>query len=99
LFRNSATVSATTTAAVSAVVVATARGGRHRRKTIAIDSAETARAIDFCREFFQKTMFEDVLGWTDPSNNKAYLSEQISCTTTRKAFSTLPRRTSRISAR
>ena len=25
-------------------------------------------------------MFEDVLGWTDVSNNKAYLSEQISCT-------------------
>ena len=49
-------------------------------KTVAIDSAETARAIDFCREFFQKTMFEDVLGWTDVSNNKAFLSEQISCT-------------------
>ena len=49
-------------------------------KTVAIDSAETARAIDFCREFYQKTMFEDVLGWTDVSNNKAFLSEQISCT-------------------
>ena len=49
-------------------------------KTVAIDSAETARAIDFCREFYLKTMFEDVLGWTDVSNNKAYLSEQISCT-------------------
>jgi len=49
-------------------------------KTVAIDSAETAKAIDFCREFFQKTMFEDCLGWTDVSNNKAYLSEQISCT-------------------
>lgn len=49
-------------------------------KTVAIDSAETARAIDFCREFYQKTMFEDVLSWTDVSNNKAFLSEQISCT-------------------
>jgi multiple sugar transport system substrate-binding protein len=49
-------------------------------KTVVIDSAETARAIDFCRKFFQDTMFEDVLGWTDVSNNKAYLSEQISCT-------------------
>ena len=49
-------------------------------KTVAIDSAETARAVDFCREFFQKTMLEDCLGWTDVSNNKAYLSEQISCT-------------------
>ncbi len=58
-------------------------GGRETEpdgKTIAIDSAETARAIDFCREFFQKTMFEDCLGWTDVSNNKAYLAEQISCT-------------------
>src|SRR6267154_4490481 len=49
-------------------------------KTVAIDSAETAHAVDFCREFYQKTMFEDVLGWTDVSNNKAYLAEQISCT-------------------
>ena len=49
-------------------------------KTIVIDSDETARAVDFCRKFFQQTMFEDVLGWTDPSNNKAFLSEQISCT-------------------
>ena len=49
-------------------------------KTVAIDSAETARAVDFCRTFFQQTMFQDVLGWTDVNNNKAYLSEQISCT-------------------
>lgn len=49
-------------------------------KTIAIDSAETARAIDFCRKFYENTMFEDVLGWTDPSNNKAWLGQQISCT-------------------
>ena len=49
-------------------------------RTVAIDSAETARAIDFCRKFYQETMFEDVLGWTDVSNNKAYLAEQISCT-------------------
>jgi multiple sugar transport system substrate-binding protein len=49
-------------------------------KTIVIDSDETARAVDFCRKFYQQTMFEDVLGWTDVNNNKAYLSEQISCT-------------------
>lgn len=49
-------------------------------KTIVLDSDETAQAVDFCRKFFQQTMFEDVLGWTDPANNKAYLSEQISCT-------------------
>jgi multiple sugar transport system substrate-binding protein len=49
-------------------------------KTIVIDSDETARAVDFCRKFYQATMQEDVLGWTDPSNNKAWMSEQISCT-------------------
>ena len=49
-------------------------------KTVVIDSDETARAIDFARKFFQETMLEDVLGWTDPNNNKAFLSEQISCT-------------------
>lgn len=49
-------------------------------KTVVIDSDETARAVDFCRKFFEQTMFQDVLGWTDPSNNKAYLAEQISCT-------------------
>jgi multiple sugar transport system substrate-binding protein len=49
-------------------------------KTITIDSDETAHAVDFARKFFQDTMFEDVLGWTDPSNNKAWMAEQISCT-------------------
>ncbi len=49
-------------------------------KTIVLDSDETARAVDFCRKFFQQTMFEDCLGWTDPSNNKAWMAEQISCT-------------------
>jgi multiple sugar transport system substrate-binding protein len=47
-------------------------------KTVVIDSNETARAVDFVRKFFQDTMFEDVLGWTDPSNNKAWYAEQIS---------------------
>ena len=49
-------------------------------KTVVIDSDETARAVDFARKFFRDTMFEDVLGWTDPSNNKAWMAEQISCT-------------------
>jgi multiple sugar transport system substrate-binding protein len=49
-------------------------------KTVLIDSSETAKAVDFCRKFYQETMFEDVLGWTDVNNNKAYLGEQISCT-------------------
>jgi multiple sugar transport system substrate-binding protein len=33
-----------------------------------------------CRRFYKETMLEDCLGWTDVSNNKAFLSEQISCT-------------------
>lgn len=49
-------------------------------KTVVIDSDETAKAIDFCRKFYQDCMFEDVLGWTDVSNNKAWMAEQISCT-------------------
>ena len=49
-------------------------------KTVVIDSDETARAIDFGRKFFKDTMLDDVLGWTDVSNNKAWMAEQISCT-------------------
>src|SRR6058998_1751885 len=49
-------------------------------KTVLLDSDETARAVDFCRRFYKETMLEDVLGWTDVNNNKAFLGEQISCT-------------------
>jgi len=49
-------------------------------KTISIDSDETARAVDYCRRLYKDTMLEDCLAWTDVSNNKAFLSEQISCT-------------------
>jgi multiple sugar transport system substrate-binding protein len=49
-------------------------------KTIVLDSDETARAVDFCRNFYQDTMMEEVITWTDTSNNKAFLTEQISCT-------------------
>src|SRR5215475_2643182 len=49
-------------------------------KTVLLDSAETAKAVDFCRRFYKETMIEDVLGWTDVNNNKAFLGEQISCT-------------------
>jgi len=49
-------------------------------KTISIDSDETARAVDYCRRLYKETMLEDCLGWTDINNNKAFLSEQISCT-------------------
>jgi multiple sugar transport system substrate-binding protein len=49
-------------------------------KTVVIDSDETARAVDFARKFFRDTMLDDVLGWTDVSNNKGFFAEQISCT-------------------
>ncbi|MGH7386183.1 MAG: ABC transporter substrate-binding protein [Candidatus Rokuibacteriota bacterium] len=49
-------------------------------KTVLIDSDETAKAVDFCRRFYKETMTEDVLGWTDVNNNKAYFGEQVSCT-------------------
>jgi multiple sugar transport system substrate-binding protein len=49
-------------------------------KTIVLDSDETSRAIDFVRKFYHQTLLEDCLGWTDVSNNKAWMSEQISCT-------------------
>ena len=50
-------------------------------KTVLIDSDETAKAVDFCRRFYKETMFEDVLGWTDVDDNKAFFfGKQISCT-------------------
>jgi hypothetical protein len=44
-------------------------------KTVLIDSSETAQAVDFCRRFYKETMIEDVLGWTDVNNNKAFLGD------------------------
>ena len=49
-------------------------------KTIVIDSDETARALDYARKLFKDCVLEDCLGWTDVSNNKAWMAEQISCT-------------------
>ena len=63
-------------------------------KTIVIDSDETARAIDYCRRLYKETMLEDCLGWTDVNNNKAFLSEQISCTNNAELILWRPRRTS-----
>jgi multiple sugar transport system substrate-binding protein len=61
-------------------------------KTVVIDSDETARAVDFARKFFKDTMFEDVLGWTDVSNNKAWFAEQISCTNNAESILWLAKR-------
>jgi multiple sugar transport system substrate-binding protein len=49
-------------------------------KTVTIDSEETAKALDYARKLFKDCVLEDSLGWTDVSNNKAWMAEQISCT-------------------
>src|ERR1700745_3525513 len=61
-------------------------------KTVVIDSDETAKAVDFARKFFKDCMLEDVLGWTDPSNNKAWYAEQISCTNNAESILWLAKR-------
>ena len=61
-------------------------------KTVLLDSSETAAAVDFCRRFYKETMFEDVLGWTDVSNNKAFFGEQISCTNNASSILVVGRR-------
>jgi multiple sugar transport system substrate-binding protein len=49
-------------------------------KTIHLDSAETAKAVDYVRTLYQQGCIEDCVGWLDPANNKAFLTSQISCT-------------------
>jgi len=49
-------------------------------KTVSIDSAETAQALDYARKLFTDCVLQDSLGWVDVSNNKAWMAEQISCT-------------------
>src|SRR5260370_41436925 len=61
-------------------------------KTVVSDSDEPARAVDFARKFFKDTMLDDVLGWTDVSNNKAWYAEQISCTNNAQSILGLAKR-------
>jgi multiple sugar transport system substrate-binding protein len=49
-------------------------------KTITLDSAETARAVDYVRTLYKEACIDDCIGWLDPANNKAFLTSQISCT-------------------
>jgi multiple sugar transport system substrate-binding protein len=49
-------------------------------KTIHVDSAETAKCIDYVRKLYKEGCIEDCVGWGDPGNNKAFLTSQISCT-------------------
>jgi len=81
--------------ALSAAVVLRRPRGRGRRQDHRDRFRRDRAAIDFCRKFFKETMFEDCLGWTDVSNNKAFLSEQISCTNNAESICGRPRRTFR----
>ncbi len=49
-------------------------------KKVALDTSETARAVDFVRKLYKEACIEDCVGWLDPANNKAFLTSQISCT-------------------
>jgi len=49
-------------------------------KTIAINSPETAKAVDYRRKLFQDGESEDVLSWDDSGNNRAFLAEALSVT-------------------
>jgi multiple sugar transport system substrate-binding protein len=49
-------------------------------KTITLDSAETAKAVDYVRTLYKEACIDDCVGWLDPANNKAFLTSQISCT-------------------
>jgi multiple sugar transport system substrate-binding protein len=49
-------------------------------KTIHVDSAETAKAVDYVRKLYKDACLDDCVGWLDIHNNKAFLTSQISCT-------------------
>jgi multiple sugar transport system substrate-binding protein len=46
---------------------------------VAIDSPETVAALEYAKQLYQ-TYIDGVLSWLDPSNNKAFLADQISLT-------------------
>jgi multiple sugar transport system substrate-binding protein len=49
-------------------------------KTVAINSPETAKVVDYRRQLFKDGETEDVLSWDDSSNNRAFLAEAVSVT-------------------
>jgi multiple sugar transport system substrate-binding protein len=49
-------------------------------KKVALDSSETAKAIEYVKRLYKEACIEDCIGWLDPANNKAFLTSQISCT-------------------
>jgi multiple sugar transport system substrate-binding protein len=49
-------------------------------KKVALDSSETAKAVEYVKRLYKEACIEDCIGWLDPANNKAFLTSQISCT-------------------
>jgi multiple sugar transport system substrate-binding protein len=49
-------------------------------KKVALDTSETAKAVDYVRRLYKEACIEDCVGWLDPANNKGFLTSQISCT-------------------
>ncbi|MBI3966198.1 MAG: extracellular solute-binding protein [Chloroflexi bacterium] len=49
-------------------------------KTVAIESAETLKAVEWAVELYNTVLAPGALSWDDSSNNRSYLAEQISCT-------------------
>ncbi|MCI0527895.1 MAG: extracellular solute-binding protein, partial [Nitrospira sp.] len=49
-------------------------------KTIALDSPETLQAVEFMVALWKEAFDETGLSWTNISNNRAFLTQQISCT-------------------
>ncbi|MFB0507031.1 MAG: ABC transporter substrate-binding protein [Thermodesulfobacteriota bacterium] len=49
-------------------------------KTVAINSPETAKVVDYRRKLFEVGETSDILAWDDSSNNRAFLAEAISVT-------------------
>jgi len=49
-------------------------------KTVAINSPETAKAVDYRRELHKVGETDDVYAWDDAANNRAFLAEAVSIT-------------------
>ena len=49
------------------------------KNNVAIDSPETVAALEYAKQLYA-TYIDGVLSWLDPSNNKAFLADQISLT-------------------
>ncbi|HTU01762.1 MAG TPA: extracellular solute-binding protein [Candidatus Sulfotelmatobacter sp.] len=49
-------------------------------KTVDINSAGTAKAVDYVRQLFKEGESEDVLSWDDSSNNRAFLAGELALT-------------------